>query len=162
MESRGSYSGNGTKIRREKDMFSNYKRIDAFPASGQSQVYLVKSKHDGKYYALKYSNGSVMRDEDQGDRIKSEAFLLNHLSHPNIIKVVDFFETNHHGFCSVMEYSKCYTLQELVEDCEKISDEEVEFAKEMYDVHGGELYLKENVIVNIVGQIAAAFLFLNS
>jgi len=53
-----------------------------------------------------------------------EAFLLNELSHPNIIKVVDYYETDHGAFCSVMEYSKCYTLKELVEDCRLIFDEE--------------------------------------
>ena len=32
----------------------------------------------------------------------------------------------------------------------------------MYDIHNGELYLKENMIVKIVGQIVSAFLFLNN
>ena len=34
MKSSGSYSGNGMKIRREMDIFENYEKIDAFPASG--------------------------------------------------------------------------------------------------------------------------------
>ena len=59
---------------------------------------------------MKYSDASAMEDEKLAERAKSEAFLLNQLSHPNIIKVVDFFETNYGDFCSVMEYSKCYTL----------------------------------------------------
>ena len=92
-----------------------------------------------------------MKDEEQADRIQSEAYLLNQLSHPNIIKVVDFYETNYDEFCSVMEYSKCYTLKELVENCKKISDKEVAFAKDMYDVHNGEFYLKEIAILKIVG-----------
>jgi len=32
----------------------------------------------------------------------------------------------------------------------------------MYDLRNGELFLKENAILNIVGQILSAFLFLNS
>ena len=32
----------------------------------------------------------------------------------------------------------------------------------MYDEHNGELFLKENAILNIVGQILSAFLFLSS
>ena len=63
-----------------------------------------------------------MDDEKNVDRIKSEAFLLKELSHPNIIKVVDYFETSYGDFCSVMEYNKCYTLKELVKNCKKISD----------------------------------------
>jgi len=63
---------------------------------------------------LKYSDISDIEDEKHVDRIKSEAFLLNQLSHPNIIKVVDYFETQYQGFCSVMEYSKCYTLKEII------------------------------------------------
>ena len=66
---------------------------------------------------MKYSNEGIMKDEEHADRIKSEAYLLNQLSHPNIIKVVDFYETSYDGFCSVMEYSKCFTLKEIVEDC---------------------------------------------
>ena len=87
-----------------------------FGASGQSQVYLVKSMIDDKEYALKYSGGASMKDEKNTYYIKSEALLLNQLSHPNIIKVIDYFETNYEGFCSVMEYSECYTLKEIVED----------------------------------------------
>ena len=71
---------------------------------------------------MKYSDASAMEDIKHADRIKSEAFLLNQISHPNIIKVVDFFEINYGDFCSVMEYSKCYTLQEIVKNCKKISD----------------------------------------
>jgi hypothetical protein len=48
-----------------------------FGASGQSKVYLVKSKIDGKEYALKYSGGGSMRDEKHVYSIKSEALLLN-------------------------------------------------------------------------------------
>ena len=58
-----------------------------------------------------------MEDEKNADRIKSEAFLLKEISHPNIIKVVDYFETRYEGFCSIMEYSKCYTLKEIVKNC---------------------------------------------
>ena len=54
----------------------------------------------------------------------SEAILLNKLSHPNIIKVVDYYKTNYGAFCSVMEYSKCFTLKELVLDSRIIFDEE--------------------------------------
>jgi carbonic anhydrase/SulP family sulfate permease len=50
----------------------------------------------------------------------------------------------------------------LKERYERLQDEEVEFAKEMYEVHNGELYLKEKAILNIVGQMLSAFLFLNS
>jgi len=32
----------------------------------------------------------------------------------------------------------------------------------MYDEHNGELFLKENAILKIVGQILSAFLFLSS
>ena len=103
-----------------------------------------------------------MKEEKQAYRLMSEAFLLNKLSHPNIIKVVDIYKTNYDAFCSVMEYSKCYTLKELVEKCRQISHEEPKFACQMYEEHKGELFLKENAILNIVGQILSAFLFLNS
>jgi serine/threonine protein kinase len=66
---------------------------------------------------LKYSNGAAMKDEKHAYRTLTEAFLLHKLSHPNIIKVVDFYEDNYDGFCSVMEYNKCYTLKEIIEDC---------------------------------------------
>jgi serine/threonine protein kinase len=61
-----------------------------------------------------------MKEEKQANRIMSEAFLLKEISHPNIIKVVDYFETKYDAFCSVMEYSKCYTLKELVKECRYI------------------------------------------
>ena len=32
----------------------------------------------------------------------------------------------------------------------------------MYDLHNGQLYLKEKAILNIVGQMLSAFLFLNT
>ena len=71
----------------------------------------MRSKIDKKEYALKYSSGGAMRDEKHAYSIKNEAFLLNKISHPNIIKVVDFYETIYEEFISVMEYRKCYTLK---------------------------------------------------
>jgi hypothetical protein len=50
-----------------------------------------------------------------------------------------------------MEYSKCYTLKELVDDCRSIFNEEQEFAKSIYDLHNGEFFLKEAAVLNIVG-----------
>ena len=70
---------------------------------------------------MKYTNESGMSDEKNADRIMTEALLLNQLSHPNIIKVVDYYNVRKYGgFCSVMEYSKCYTLKEIVEECRRI------------------------------------------
>jgi serine/threonine protein kinase len=59
---------------------------------------------------LKYTKEYDMRNEKNADHIMNEALLLNQLSHPNIIKVVDYYNVRkYNGFSSVMEYSKCYT-----------------------------------------------------
>ncbi len=121
MQRLGTQRLRSLEIRTEEDKLFIYEKIKDFRQSGQSQVHLVKSKKDGKEYALKYTKEYDMRNEKNANHIMNEALLLNQLSHPNIIKVVDFYNVRKYGgFCSVMEYSKCYTLKEIVEECERI------------------------------------------
>ena len=97
------------KIRKE-DQFSTYEKIEVIASGGQGDVYLVKRRSDGQYFALKVAKPSIMKDKKQANRIKTEAILLNQLNHSNILKVVDYFENKFGGFCTVSEYKKCYTL----------------------------------------------------
>ncbi len=82
---------------------------------------------------MKYTDEYAMSDEKNANRIKTQAILLNQISHPNIIKVVDYYNVRkYNGFSCVMEYSKCYTLKKIVEWCKWVKDEEEEFARDIY------------------------------
>jgi len=51
-----------------------------------------------------------MKDEKRANQIITEAILLSQINHSNIIKVVDYFKNWFGGFCTVLEYKKCFTL----------------------------------------------------
>jgi serine/threonine protein kinase len=55
---------------------------------GFSLVYLLKGKNDGKYYVAKFYK-SVLPQSEKDRIFKLENFLMNHISHPRLLKTLD-------------------------------------------------------------------------
>tara|TARA_B110000046_G_scaffold185004_1_gene225196 strand:- start:6097 stop:7455 length:1359 start_codon:yes stop_codon:yes gene_type:complete len=90
-----------------------YKIVDTLGKGGIGKVYLgIKEKLDRKV-AIKYLPVKNLNSEDATERFINEAKLLCNLSHPNIIRVIDF-EENENGLFFIMEYVEGDSLKELI------------------------------------------------
>lgn len=66
-------------------------------------VRLATSKIDAQKYAIKVYDKSKLSDISRQKSVRREIKLLQKMNHPNIIKLYDAFETDHHVYL-VMEY----------------------------------------------------------
>jgi Nif-specific regulatory protein len=82
---------------------NRYEVIKSIGRGGWGKVYLVKdlTQKENPPLALKLIPSNISQGELL--RLKQEFYLLSHLSHPNILKVFDFGETQKHYYFT-MEY----------------------------------------------------------
>jgi Nif-specific regulatory protein len=82
---------------------NRYEVIKSLGRGGWGKVYLVKdiTQSENPPLALKLIPSNISQGELL--RLKQEFYLLSHLSHPNILKVFDFGETQKHYYFT-MEY----------------------------------------------------------
>ena len=116
----------------------------------QGEVIKVKSYKNDIEYAMKVVEAFKMKNRGFADQIIQETLLLNSLNHENIIKVIDFFKVKNGDFISIMEYQDSYDLHKIVTKPEKIQKKHKKFADKCYQIHDGEMYLKEDFIVNVI------------
>src|SRR5712691_11099617 len=69
--------------------FGNYRIVQLLGQGGFASVYLGEHQYLKSYAALKVLQISLSEKEVQ--RFQSEAQLLVHLKHPNIIRVLEFY-----------------------------------------------------------------------
>jgi serine/threonine protein kinase len=74
-------------------------------AGGMGIVYTCTDIHKGAHYVLKLPLYNGVNDLINVEKLKVEARILRTLSHPNIVKYVDFFEERN-VFYMVIEYIK--------------------------------------------------------
>lgn len=91
----------------------NYTIIRKIGEGGMGQVFLAKNKSINQYVAIKmlnprFSNNPVLRE-----RFRQEAIMLSSLSHPNIVKFLNFVE-NEYGVFLIMEYVEGMTLEDYL------------------------------------------------
>jgi serine/threonine protein kinase len=92
-------------------VFGQYKILRLLGRGGMGEVYAVRHVVLGTRYALKVLLREFAHEDEARERFRKEARAMAVLSHPNIVRVDDFFEIG--GlFCLRME---------LVEDLEKNS-----------------------------------------
>lgn len=95
-----------------------YEVLRLIGRGGMGQVYLVKSKQNGKKYAMKVAR------KGQG-RLNNETRMLTFLKHPGIPRFVERWQEGHWDFL-VMEYVKGITLKQYIEENGKISGRHLE------------------------------------
>jgi PAS domain-containing protein len=87
-----------------------YEVVDKLGAGGMGQVFLVRHQRLGKPFALKLMHAEFSLRAEAEEIFRREAQLASHLSHPNIVEVVDFGYDPDWGWFIVMEYLQGETL----------------------------------------------------
>ena len=91
---------------------NNYERIGKLGCGTTSEVFLVKNRRDGRYYATKVG-------EDK-ELLRQESELLKSLDHPMLPSWKEYFEDG--KGCLIMEYIDGITLQAWLERYGKVSE----------------------------------------
>ena len=124
------------------EKIKNYS-LKSYLSNGVSGViFLTEKENSEEKFVTKVIR---MTDKDQSSMMKNEVDILRMVSHENIVRYVDFIETNE-TFYLIMEYIKGYTLRELL----------VKYTQKM------KKNLPECFVRNIARQICSALEYLHS
>jgi serine/threonine protein kinase len=88
----------------------NYRILWMIGEGGMGSVYLAEHIDSQGKVAIKILHPQFMRNEQIRIRFKSEAIALSKLSHPNIVKLIDYLEDGS-GMYLIMEYVDGVTLE---------------------------------------------------
>ncbi|MDA9107320.1 serine/threonine protein kinase [Flavobacteriaceae bacterium] len=91
----------------------NYKIIKKIASGGMGDIYLAEHNILENRVAVKSLHSNLVSDEDFRKRFRKEARTQSRLSHPNIVKLVDFQERED-GLFLIMEYVEGKQLNEYI------------------------------------------------
>jgi serine/threonine protein kinase len=91
----------------------NYRIVWMIGEGGMGSVYLAEHVDSQEKVAIKILHSQFMRNEQIRIRFKSEAIALSKLSHPNIVKLIDYLEDGS-GMYLIMEYVEGVTLEHYI------------------------------------------------
>jgi len=84
------------------------------------QVLRVRHRRLGKAFALKLMHSELSTDPEAQQLFQREARLASHLSHPNIVEMIDFGNDPDWGWFIVMEYLEGDPLSKRIEQAGKL------------------------------------------
>lgn len=99
---------------RARVVAGRYEIVDRIGAGGMGQVLRVRHRRLGKAYALKLMQPELSIDAEAQELFHREARLASHLSHPNIVEVIDFGNDPDWGWFIVMEYLEGESLAQRI------------------------------------------------
>ena len=117
-------------------IFNNYKIVSQLGEGGMGVVYLGVHETLGRNVALKFLSPEFTSDIQLKQRFINEAKILSKLSHPNIVLLYDFLQTQN-DFVIVMEYVEGKLLSDMI--------------------HNNIVSLTEDRVINIYNNILNAF-----
>lgn len=91
----------------------NYKIIRQLGSGGMGQVFLAKNKDIDQMVAVKSLHPHLASNQALRERFKQEAVMLSSLDHPNIVKFLNYVETDE-GVFLIMEYVDGMTLEDFI------------------------------------------------
>lgn len=101
----------------------NYKFIKLIGKGAFGKVALGMDKLTGKYVAIKTIEKSYMKDEASKKKVFREVYILKKIRHPNVIRLLEVFESNMH-LLIVMEYAAGGDLLKYIKKKKKLSESE--------------------------------------
>ena len=113
-----------------KEQFSSYSNFESSSLLGSGSygdVYLSKCESDNKFYAVKcLLKAKIISKLGNLNSIYREIELHSKLSHPNIIKLFSYYESNEHIYL-IMEYAKKGTLFHYIRSKQYLLEKEAFF-----------------------------------
>ena len=92
-----------------------YKIIKKIASGGMGDVYLAEHTVLENKVAIKSLHTNLVNDESFRKRFRKEAIIQSRLSHPNIVKLIDFQERSD-GLFLIMEYVKGKQLNDYIKN----------------------------------------------
>jgi len=126
---------------------NNYKRGNLLGKGAFGNVYESRNPIFDNKIAMKIIDknkiNNNMLNEEKED-MKSEINILKKLSHPNIVKIFEFYETDNY-FYIITEFCKCGELSKYINNNDLT---ESQLCVIFYQVFSGLIYLHENHIIH--------------
>lgn len=91
----------------------NYTIIRKLGEGGMGEVYLALNPSIRQYVAIKRLHPRYANNQAVRERFRQEAIMLSSLSHPNIVKFLNYVE-NESGVFLIMEYVDGCTLEDFI------------------------------------------------
>ena len=128
---------------------NNYKRGSLLGKGAFGNVYESKNPIFDNKVAMKVIDKKKINIDDNiknGEEVdmKSEINILKKLSHPNIVRIFEFYETDNY-FYIITEFCKCGELSKYIKHNELT---ETQLCVIFYQVFSGLIYLHENHIIH--------------
>lgn len=130
--------------RKESNYISHYKILELVGAGGMGKVYKAIDTRTSKIVAIKILNSELLKEQENKRRLAEEGRLLTSINHKNIVKVLEYGETEKHAFIA-MEFLSGGTLQDYIEKNyplpnDKIYDLSIQICDGINEIH------KQNII----------------
>jgi serine/threonine-protein kinase len=105
---------------RARVVAGRYEILERLGSGGMGQVLRVRHRRLGRAFALKLMHAELSTDADAQALFQREARLASHLSHPNIVEMIDFGNDPDWGWFIVMEYLEGEPLSKRIESLGKL------------------------------------------
>ena len=106
--------------------FREYIVKEKLGQGGMGTVYLCEHDVVGQTVALKVLNPQLTSDPQFRERFVREAKVMAKLNHPNIVKLLNFFEEPE-GSVMVMDYFEGHTIKQMIAKRGPIPEEEAKY-----------------------------------
>ena len=129
-------------------------------AGGMGRVYRARHQRMSRRFAIKVLFGDHAADSKMQQRLAREAEAASRLSHPNVISVLDFGETEEGLLYLVMDYVDGPTLAQVIESAAPLAPDRTirllrDCARGLAHAHGRGLihrdFKADNVLVTLDG-----------
>jgi serine/threonine-protein kinase len=129
-------------------------------AGGMGRVYRARHQRMSRRFAIKVLFGDHAADSKMQQRLAREAEAASRLSHPNVISVLDFGETEEGLLYLVMDYVDGPTLAQVIESAAPLAPDRAirlvrDCARGLAHAHGRGLihrdFKADNVLVTLDG-----------
>jgi len=127
------------------DFQFNYNK-DIIGKGGFCTVYKVLYKYTNKYYALKIIDKNSVNSEEQIKNLSNELKIMTQLNHPNLLKLISYFEDNENIYI-ILPLLSNGQLYDIIHKNKKETKEEI-IKKYLYQTIEAIEYLHNNNIIH--------------